>query len=215
MRVSGSNVYLVIGIAGIPGSGKSTLATRVTSGLNALQPSIAIAVPMDGFHHPRCVLSQMPNPQEAHFRRGAAFTFDAPSFLSLVQAVREPLAETTPVVRAPSFDHAVKDPKPDDIPIYPANRVVVFEGNYLALDKPVWRDVAAMMDELWFVEVDFEVARMRLVRRHVEAGIVENEEAADRRVRESDLLNGREIVENRLEVNEIIPSQQDDAWAHS
>jgi pantothenate kinase len=156
----------------------------------------------------------MPNPEEAHFRRGAAFTFDAPAFLLLVQTLHSPLTETTPVVMAPSFDHAVKDPKPDDITIYPSNRIIVFEGNYLALNKPVWRDAAALMDELWFVEVDFEVARQRLVRRHIAAGIAENEEAADRRVRESDLLNGREIVENKLDVNEIVISKEDDAWIH-
>lgn len=69
------------------------------------------------------------------------------------------------------------------------------------------------MDELWFVEVDFETARKRLVPRHVKAGIAKDEEDARKRVDENDLVNGREIVDGRMEgVHEVIVSRDDDAW---
>jgi len=68
------------------------------------------------------------------------------------------------------------------------------------------------MDELWFVDVDFEVARRRLVPRHVRAGIAADEEEADRRVSENDLVNGEEIVRDRLEVHRVIVSREDDNW---
>jgi len=88
----------------------------------------------------------------------------------------------------------------------------VFEGNYLSLNKAPWRDAAKLMDELWFVEVDFELARKRLVPRHVKAGIAANEEEADRRVKENDLVNGREIVDGRLEVDEVVVSVEDEEF---
>ena len=154
----------------------------------------------------------MPDPSTAHARRGAAFTFDAASFLQLVKDLRNPLAPETKTLHAPSFDHAVKDPVHGDIPIHPTARVVIFEGNYLSLGKGEWKEAAELMDELWFVEVDFDTARRRLVYRHVKAGIARDEEAAIRRADENDLVNGREIVNDRLDVQEVIVSREDEAW---
>ncbi|KAH6604570.1 hypothetical protein Trco_006277 [Trichoderma cornu-damae] len=199
---------------------KTTLAQIVTGKLNALSlqeapsaPPAAAFVPMDGFHLTRAALSAMPDPATAHARRGAPFTFDAPKFLSLVRSLRGPVSPSATIF-APSFDHAVKDPKEDDIAVLPTHRIVVLEGNYLALDKDVWRDAAALLDELWFVEVDFEVARGRLRERHVRAGIVETLEEGDRRAMESDLVNGREVVDYRLQVHELVQSREDGSWAH-
>lgn len=167
---------------------------------------------MDGYHYYRTQLDAMPDPANAHSRRGAAFTFDGAAFLSLVQKVRQPLTPTSSTLYAPSFDHAVKDPKENDIAIEPTTRILIFEGNYLSLDKEPWKEAAALMDELWFVEVDFETARQRLVPRHVKAGIAASEEEANRRVSENDLVNGEEIVRDRLEVHEVVVSKEDEAW---
>ncbi|KAA8649168.1 kinase-related protein [Aspergillus tanneri] len=71
---------------------------------------------------------------------------------------------------------------------------------------------ALLMDELWFVEVDFDTARKRLVRRHVRAGIAKDEAEADKRVTENDFVNGREIIEERMDVQEIITSNYDPGW---
>lgn len=164
---------------------------------------------MDGYHLSRAQLSAMPDPAHAHARRGAEFTFDGSAFVALVRKIREPAQET---LYAPSFDHAVKDPVANDIPILATTRVLIFEGNYLSLDREPWRTAAGLMDELWFVEVDFETARRRLVPRHVRAGIAADEEEAERRVRENDLVNGEEIVKGRLEVDEVLVSREDDKW---
>ncbi|KAF7542923.1 hypothetical protein G7Z17_g11159 [Cylindrodendrum hubeiense] len=211
---------LLIGVAGIPGSGKTTLSQIITNRLNAhaaaanpSAPLPATFVPMDGFHLTRAALSAMPDPATAHFRRGAAFTFDAPKFLGLVSALRAVPIPSAPVL-APSFDHAVKDPKDDDIAVLPQHRIVVLEGNYIALDSDVWRDAAALLDELWFVEVDYEVARRRLRERHVRAGIVKDIEEGDRRAVENDLVNGDEILKSRLKIDEVIHSREDGGWVH-
>lgn len=193
---------------------------------------------MDGYHLTRAQLSAMPDPATAHARRGAEFTFDGDAFLALVQALRVPLPMPHPpnplpqppaaaaaaaqpaaepyypphTIFAPSFDHAVKDPREADIPILPTQRIVVFEGNYVALDKEPWRSASRLMDEVWFVEVDFAVARKRLAKRHVKAGLVATEEEGDRRAVENDLPNGEEIVGARVRVDEVIKSLEDGAW---
>ena len=101
----------------------------------------------------------------------------------------------------------------DDIAVARDVRVVVFEGNYCCLARAPWAAAAALMDERWFVDVPFDVARRRLVRRHVEAGIAHDEDEAMRRAEENDLVNGKEIVENRVEIDEMIRSVEDSDWA--
>ncbi|KAI0441357.1 P-loop containing nucleoside triphosphate hydrolase protein [Xylaria telfairii] len=211
----------MIAIGGIPGSGKTTLSQIVTQALNARHASlhpeavpIAAFVPMDGYHLTRAQLSALPDPDTAHARRGAEFTFDGASFLVLVKTLREPLTASSTTIFAPSFDHAIKDPKENDIAIHTGHRIVVFEGNYVVLDKDPWREAAGFMDERWFVDVDFEVARRRLVARHVKAGIARDEDEARKRADENDLVNGRQVVENRTHVHEVIFSRDDDKWKH-
>ncbi|KAJ5081516.1 hypothetical protein NUU61_009780 [Penicillium alfredii] len=213
---------LMIAVSGIPGSGKSELATTMAKRINQIyatatpgSPPIATAIPMDGYHLTRAQLAAMPDPEYAAARRGAAFTFDGHKFLQLVQALRKPLTPQSADVYAPSFDHAIKDPVDDDIAIPASCRVIFFEGNYLSLNKEPWNQAALMMNELWFVDVDFEVARQRLIRRHVQAGIAKDEAEADKRARENDLVNGKEIVDFRLDVQEIVNSNYDPAWDRS
>lgn len=202
--------------------GKTTLAATVAKRINELyydhEPghahgsSIATFIPMDGYHLSRAQLDAMPDLMNAHARRGAAFTFDGESFLRLVQMLREPLLAESMTLYAPSFDHAVKDPVENDIAISQGMRVIMFEGNYLSLNKSPWKDAASLMDELWFVEVDFDRARERLVSRHVKAGIAKDEEEAHKRVTENDLVNGKEIVEERMDVDEVVTSKEDEQW---
>ncbi|KAI1452573.1 phosphoribulokinase/uridine kinase [Annulohypoxylon moriforme] len=219
----GEGQRLLIAVAGIPGSGKTTLSQIVTAALNARHsaqhpdaPAPAAFVPMDGFHLTRAQLSAMPDPTTAHARRGAEFTFDGAAFLALVQAVRSSPSPTSPLdtVFAPSFDHAVKDPVANDIAILASHRIVVFEGNYVCLDKEPWRQAAALMDERWFVDVDFATARRRLVRRHIKAGIARDEEEAGRRADGNDLVNGEQIVRERVAVDEVVVSREDRGWVH-
>ncbi|THZ96308.1 P-loop containing nucleoside triphosphate hydrolase protein [Aureobasidium pullulans] len=215
---------LMIAVSGIPGSGKTTLASVVANRLNQLHheqtpalaqnDELAAFIPMDGYHLSRAQLDAMPDPNTAHARRGAAFTFDASSFLELVKKLRQPISPETRTLYAPSFDHAQKDPVNDDIPIHPEARILIFEGNYLSLGTgaPEWKEAAELMDELWFVEVEEHVARERLVKRHIEAGIAKDEDEARKRADENDLVNGREIVQNRLSVHEVIKSKDDGSW---
>lgn len=70
------------------------------------------------------------------------------------------------------------------------------------------------MDLRWFVEVDFGIARKRLVDRHLKAGIAANIEEAEKRADENDLLNGNEIAQYMVEVDDMVVSREDEKWAH-
>ncbi|KAF8422093.1 P-loop containing nucleoside triphosphate hydrolase protein [Tirmania nivea] len=213
--LSGSaNDRVLIAIAGIPGSGKTTLAQKVVEGINTAQGAeIAAMVPMDGYHLTRAQLDLLPDPLTAHFRRGAPFTFDPSSLHALVLALLRPSSPGT--ISAPSFSHSLKDPVPHAIPIHSYHRIVVFEGLYLTLDLPVWRDIAALFTQVWFIEVPGEVAKARLVKRHLEAGIVQTREEGERRAAENDLVNAELITERVVRVDRRVPYTEDPDWAEA
>ncbi|CCU97387.1 unnamed protein product [Malassezia sympodialis ATCC 42132] len=136
---------------------------------------------MDGWHYTRSQLDQMEDPCEAHRRRGAAFTFDAESFVAFVQRAQDCLDVP---IWAPAFSHADKDPVPDAIRIEPTHRVLLFEGLYCCLDEEPWVQAARCWDRAWFLHVSTQVARSRLIQRHLESGIVHDEaDAAERGIR--------------------------------
>lgn len=157
----------------------------------------------------------MPNAEEAHYRRGAAFTFDGAGYLELVRKLREPICPETGTIRAPSFDHAVKDPVENDIAIPASVRVVLLEGNYVAMNDGAWKEARDLVSEVWFVDVSEETAVERLVERHVRAGISGDEQHARKRAWESDIRNGREILArlDRDQLTQWVRSQEDRAWA--
>ncbi|MFI7132366.1 nucleoside/nucleotide kinase family protein [Nonomuraea sp. NPDC050153] len=153
---------VVVGIAGCPGAGKSTLAGWLAERLTAAGLP-AVWVPMDGFHLADVELERLGRLR----RKGAMDTFDAHGYLALLQRIR---AETGTVVYAPSFDREIEQPIAGAIPVPPAARVVVSEGNYLLADEDAWRRVRAAMTEVWYVEVDDRARLDRLTRRHVQFG---------------------------------------------
>ncbi|ETN42383.1 uncharacterized protein HMPREF1541_01537 [Cyphellophora europaea CBS 101466] len=223
---------LLLAIAGIPGSGKTTFASLIaaelnkrrrtsfhadhpnspTSGSNG-QPDLAYVVPLDGYHLTRAQLAALPDSEEAIFRRGAAFTFDGESYLSLVRRLRQPIEATTTTIHAPSFDHEVKDPVENDIPIPPSARIIIFEGLYLALSRPPWSEAADLMDEIWFMDVPLPVAEARVAKRNFAAGLSPSLDKAMARTRQSDMRNARDVLENRINgIAELVGSVEDEAW---
>ncbi|KAM5361889.1 hypothetical protein ACJZ2D_012834 [Fusarium nematophilum] len=189
-------------LSGVPGSGKSTLARVLAARVNKrwkawnlVMGSIAVDIPMDGFHYSRAHLVSMPDPTTAIHRRGAACTFDAEAFHGLIQQLVRVPAQS---LKAPSFDHAKKDPVENAMDIPASARIVLVEGNCCALNRRPWSDAAALMTELWYVDVPAEVAHRRVARRHLESGIVADEKAAWERATGMDEMDAREVRENRL-----------------
>jgi pantothenate kinase len=72
----------------------------------------------------------------------------------------------------------------------------VLEGNYIHLTVPPWDQATKLLDEKWFIEVEREVARGRVILRHLIAGIADTEEEAGKRFDENDWPNGVYLLEN-------------------
>jgi pantothenate kinase len=97
------------------------------------------------------VLSSFSDPDMAFRRRGAPFTFDAAGFVDLVRKLREtPVTasdEPEIVFRAPSFDHALKDPVEDAITVSSQTKLVIVEGNYTLLNEDPWSEISGLVDD--------------------------------------------------------------------
>jgi pantothenate kinase len=148
----------ILGIAGAPGAGKSAYARDLVAASEV--PSVQ--VPMDGFHlaDPALVALGLRD------RKGAPETFDAWGYAALLKRLRTAVEP----VWAPGFERGLEQPLAGAILVRPEVELVVTEGNYLLLDRPEWRAVRAELDETWFLDVDDDVRRARLVARHVEFG---------------------------------------------
>ena len=174
---------MLLGITGAPGAGKSTLAVRIVQALGGR----AVLVPMDGFHLDDAVLDQLGRRE----RKGAPDTFDAQGYVALLRRLREQAEE---VVYAPEFRRELELAAagalavPRDVPL------VVTEGNYLLLDGP-FAPVRGLLTEAWFVDVDPDLRRSRLVARHVAHG--RTTDAARRWVETTDEPNARLVEGTR------------------
>lgn len=144
----------------------------------------AILVGLDGWHLSRAQLDLFPDPQQAYDRRGIHWTFDAAGYVAFVRQLRDIGVDKT--VSAPSFDHALKDPTPDAVTVYPHHRIVIIEGLYAILAVQPWSEASLLLDERWFVEIDPIQARRRLVERHVLTGVTKDREEAEWRADTND-----------------------------
>ena len=167
---------LLVGICGIPGSGKSSLARRVADRLNhATAEPVAIVIGMDGWHYTRQQLSLSDDPKHAFDRRGAEFTFDSSRFADFVVQLGSIKDHT---VKAPSFDHAKKDPLEDDIQVLPQHRVALIEGLYCNCNVEHWKRAAEVLHHRWVCLISRDEAKRRLVARHVATGVAKDEAEA-------------------------------------
>ena len=147
----------LIGIVGPPGAGKSTMAAR----LAAADPGAAV-LPMDGFHLPQARLRELGRRE----RMGAPDTFDVEGFVRVLRALRG----SRETVLAPGFDRSIEEPVPDAIELGRGIQTVYVEGNYLLHDRDGWELVAPLLDETWYLLLDDEVRRRRLLARHLSSG---------------------------------------------
>lgn len=186
--------------AGIDGPGMVMAAWGRLEGLVGAE---AVLVGLDGWHLTRAQLDAMPDPAEARARRGAHWTFDARGYAAFVRELRRDVAVphatvhanwhaehengVSAVLRAPSFDHALKDPKPDAIAIYPRHRIVVIEGLYTFLNIEPWATAGSMLDERWLLELSEKEATERLVKRHVLTGVAADLKEAYFRAENNDM----------------------------
>lgn len=183
----------VLGVAGSPGAGKTTLAERLVRALNGPGEPWAAHVPMDGFHLADVELDRL----GLRDRKGAPETFDAAGYAALLRRLRE---ERDEIVYAPGFERVLEQPIAGAIPVPPAARLVVTEGNYLLL----WPRVRSQLDQVWFCELDEDERLRRLIARHEEFG--KSHEDAVAWVLRSDQANAELVAPTRDRADLVVPT---------
>jgi pantothenate kinase len=184
--LAGTGARRLLGLVAPPGAGKSTLAQALVGALEGQ----AQVVPMDGFHLAQVELHRLGRAD----RKGAPDTFDSAGYVALLRRLRQPREGET--VYAPAFRREIEEPVAGAIAVPPALPLVITEGNYLLLDAPHWREVAPLLDEVWYLDGDDALRRERLQCRHVAHG--RSLEAARQWVEATDEPNARLVAATRV-----------------
>lgn len=190
--LNSSGNRILIGIVGKPGAGKSTLSAYL---LKELQSPEITVVPMDGYHFSNAVLQKLGRAE----RKGAPDTFDAAGFAALLKRIRY---ENSANIYYPIFDRAIEESIAAQGVVTTETKVVIVEGNYLLHDIGDWKEVAGLLDEIWFVDVDDEIRLQRLIARHIAYG--KTPVQAEAWSRGSDEVNAKIIEQTRSRADAVI-----------
>jgi pantothenate kinase len=185
-----------LGITGCPAAGKSMLARKLTDEINfRTGDDSAAVVPMDGFHLPNSIL------KERGFlnSKGAPETFDADSFIELINQLHEFPDQR---IMCPAYDRKIHDPVENSIAIKPGNRLIIVEGNYLLLNVSPWSSMRTKMNGYWYIDTPLKTVKERLLHRHITGGSSKKE--AERKVASVDLPNAELVKKTLLSADKIV-----------
>ncbi len=188
----------VLGITGAPAAGKTTLAEELVAAIAKSSPPGWVAhVPMDGFHLADVELVRL----GLRDRKGAPDTFDALGYAALLRRLRE---DRDDMIYAPGFERVIEQPIAGAIPVAREARLIVSEGNYLLVDEPRWAQGRALIDEVWYADLDRAERLRRLVERHIRFG--KDEATAIAWATGTDELNAEVIAATKARADLLIPA---------
>jgi pantothenate kinase len=197
LTLSAGGRRVILGLAGPPGAGKSTLAAAiVTAARAAVALQWAACLPMDGYHLSNVQLERL----GLLDRKGAPATFDADGYAAMLARVA---ADEGRDIYVPDYDRIVHhEPIAARLVIPAAARLVVTEGNYLAVDAARWRQARPYIDHLWYVDTPDQVRSERLIERQLAGG--RDERDARDWVERSDRPNGELVKLSRRHADRVI-----------
>ncbi len=150
---------------------------------------------MDGFHLSDAALVALGRLE----RKGAIDTFDGFGYWALLRRL---VTESDRRVFAPSFHRDLEQPIAAGIIVEPSVRLVLTEGNYLLMEDRPWPHVRAVLDEVWYCDLDSDTRTERLVVRHVAHG--KTDEAAARWAAEIDERNAELVASRRAHADLVV-----------
>jgi pantothenate kinase len=187
---------VILGITGAPGAGKSTLAEYLVAAAGErLGAGSTAYVPMDGFHLSNAQLARL----RLTGRKGSEPSFDGWGYAALLRRIREQGEEP---VYAPGYSRTLHEPVAALHVVEPSVRLVVTEGNYLAVAEGPWPSARAHMDALWFLDTPETVREDRLHGRHTRTGSTPG--TARARVTDNDRPNGELVTATRGSCDRVI-----------
>jgi pantothenate kinase len=188
---------VILGLAGPPGAGKSTLAMAIVDHARARNGQAwAACLPMDGYHLSNAQLRRL----GLEDRKGAPETFDADGYAAMLARAA---ADDGRDIYVPDYDRATHhEPIAARLLIPATARLIVTEGNYLALDDTRWRAARRYIDHLWYVGAPDALRARRLVERQLAGG--RDEAAARDWVARSDHPNGELVKQSRRNADRVI-----------
>ena len=186
-----NNQRIIIGIVGKPGAGKSTLTSYL---LENLVKEKAVLVPMDGYHLSNKLLEEYKKAD----RKGAYDTFDARGYSELIKRIK---SDSDSDIYFPIFHREIEESIVAEGVVLKDCKVVLTEGNYLLLDKNGWQDVKSLLTESWYIQVDDDLRRERLMARSIRYG--RTPEIAYKWTHGSDEVNAK-VVETTMNNADVV-----------
>lgn len=202
------NDRTIIFLAAPPGSGKSTLAafweylSQIDSNVQPIQ-----VLPFDGFHYPNEILDSnyiIRGEEKINLRsiKGAYETFNLTSLIDKLKQlkIKDP--------KWPYYDRNLHEPVDNAIKV--EKEIVVIEGNWLLLDKPVWNGLHELADFTIFIDTDPKFLEDRLMSRKIRGGSTPEE--AQEFYQQSDSKNVDMVLNQSISADLTLYMNQDGSF---